>query len=485
MLKRLFFAGLSTETNTFSSIPTTADNFTVLRGEAQAVDPAQSEFRRRIFDPLTAQGCEIVFSLSASAPPGAPTQDSAYEALRDEILNDLKTALPVDAVLLSLHGAMVSQSILDCEGDILRRVRALVGPDIPVVSVLDPHAHLTDAMVEAASVLIFVKEYPHTDGIDRTEDAVRIIRAMLEEGVRPTPGVFDCRMLGFFPTQKPPMRDFVDSLFAREREPGVVSISFVMGFPWGDTPDTGAKTLVYTDGDPSLAERMAREIHDALWAIRDRTAPDLRPVDEVIGAMLAPRTGPLVVADFADNPGGGAPSDSTYLLRAMLEAGVTGAAIGLIYDPQAVRICHQVGVGGKIALRVGGKLGPASGDPVDLDVEIMGLRRDAEQDVLSLVRFAIGDTAWVRAEGVDIVMGSERIQMYDVSGFTHIGLDPTTRRVLVVKSSNHFHASFSRIAAEILYANTPGALSLNYAAVPYRRLGRPMWPLCEDPFSAP
>jgi len=191
-----------------------------------------------------------------------------------------------------------------------------------------------------------------------------------------------------------------------------------------------------------------------------------------------------VVADFADNPGGGAPADSTYLLRAMLDAGVQGAAIGLICDPEATRLCHAVGLGGRLDLRIGGKLGRASGVPVDLEVEVMGLQRQAMMDVLGLAQFPMGETAWVRGAGIDIILNTERIQMYDASGFSHLGLDPTRASVLVVKSSNHFYMSFSKLTDEILYVPGPGALNLNFGGIPYRHAPANLYPRVVDPFAA-
>ncbi len=241
--------------------------------------------------------------------------------------------------------------------------------------------------------------------------------------------------------------------------------------------------LAYTDGDPDQAARIARELHEELWAIKDQTLPPMTTVADAVARIPRSRTGPLVIADFADNPGGGAPSDSTHLLRAVLEAGLTGVAVGLFFDPQGVRLCHEVGVGGRLELRFG-KVGSASGPALDLDVEIKGLVRNARMDVLGLAELPMGDTAWVRAGGVDIVMSSERIQMYDQSGFGHIGIDPASLTALIVKSSNHFHASFSKIAGEIVYVRGPGALDLDFANLPYQRLVKPFYPRVRDPFSA-
>lgn len=484
MTRRIFFSGLATETNTFSNIPTTKESFAVARGQAIVEGPNAPPYLKALAAELRADGFELVAGLSAFAQPGAPTQQQTYEAFRTEILDGLRAAAPVAAVLLELHGAMVAQDCWDCEGDLLAHVRAEVGPDVPIGVVLDPHAHLTARMVEKASVMAFMKEYPHTDGPERTVDIVRIVRGMLDGTVKPTPAVFDCRLVGFFPTQIEPMRAFVDAMAAREGRDGILTCSFVHGFPWGDTPDTGAKVLVYADGDPAQAAKVARELFEEIWAIKDRTLPPMISIEAAIAEMRETRPGPLVVADFADNPGGGGPSDSTYLLRAVLEAGIEGAGFGLFFDPEAVRLCHEVGVGGKLELRIGGKIGAASGDPVDLKVEIMGLVKDARMDVFGSMTVPMGDTAWVRGQGVDIVLSSLRVQLYDRSGFTHIGIDPAALKVAVVKSSNHFSASFAPIAGKIVYVGGPGALDLDFANLGYKVFDAPYYPKLADPFAA-
>jgi microcystin degradation protein MlrC len=292
-------------------------------------------------------------------------------------------------------------------------------------------------------------------------------------------------MISFFPTQFEPMRGFVDRMMEREGRDGVLSASFIHGFAYGDTPHTGAKTLVYTDGDSVKAAAVAKELHSEIWAIRDQTMPTWVTVDEAICEMKLPRSRPLVVADFADNAGGGAPSDSTFLLRAALEADVQGLALGLLFDPEAVRACHQVGIGGQLDLRIGGKVGRNSGQPVDLDVEVMGLARDARMgDNKGDGGRPIGDTAWIRSGGIDIVLSTVRTQLRHQTGFSHIGIDPTKCSAIVVKSSNHFAASFAPIADKVIYVGGPGALDLDTSRLPYRNFTAPFYPKVTNPFGA-
>jgi microcystin degradation protein MlrC len=487
MSGKVFYSALMTETNSFSNIPTSYQSFVeggMQRGNGTVYDE-QGNVRfsmQPLLERVQGEGMELVAGLFADAAPGAPVQHGDYLRLREELLHALRQQLPVQAVFLSLHGAMMSTACDDCEGDLLREVRALVGPEVPIGAVLDPHAHLTDKMVEYADIMAFMKEYPHIDGLERSAEVLDILFAMLKGDLCPCAVVFDCQTTGFFPTQDQPMRGFVDSLFEREQQPGVLSISLVHGFPWGDTPQAGTKVLVYTDDDVMLGQAVAEEVGRDLARILPETGLKTITVERTIEQLCSysnhpngsdpQNVKPSVLADIADNPGGGAPSDSTFLLQAILDAGIRDVAIGLVFDPEAVKACHQVGVGGRLTLRIGGKISQFSGTPVDLDVEVLGVSCDSQMNVLDLVEMPMGDTAWVRGRGVDIVMGSVRTQMYAPDGFAHIGLDPSSRRALIVKSTNHFQAAFAPIAGEIHYVNTPGAINYNLKQIPYQKYQR-------------
>jgi microcystin degradation protein MlrC len=482
----LFFSSLMAETSSFTNLPTTYCDFApgLLRGEACLRDEAGGPRpgMAPLLDFAEARAWQVRAGITCHASVGAPVLHRDYVRLRDELIASARAARP-DAVALLLHGAMMSGECEDCEGDILARLRAEVGPEVPIVAVLDPHAHLTPAMVAQADLLVFMKEYPHTDGAERLREALAIAARMLDEGLRPMPAVVDCRLLGFFPTHAQPMRGLVDRLQAIERRPGVLSLSFVHGFPWGDMPEAGAKVLAYAEREQNVAQQVAEEVDAAVQAIRDATMPTMLSIAQAITLARQPGPRPLVLADVADNPGGGAPSDSTFLLRALIEAGVGNVALGLLYDPEAVRICHQVGPGARVLLRVGGKTGPASGDPVDCDVEVMALCTAAEMRIGDDASFPMGDTAWVRAHGIDIILCSIRVQLYHPDGFAHLGIDPAARDVLVVKSTNHFRAFFSGLAGEIHLVATPGAIDFDFRRLPYRRLTRPVYPLVADPFA--
>lgn len=477
----LFYSHLMTETNSFSNIPTSYESFEVggIRTGRDVLfdgDALRAEINP-IAEFAASRGFDLVGGLSATAAPSAPVQQTAYERLRNEILTRLAQAGQVRCVVLNLHGAMVSTECEDCEGDLLSCIRSQVGDGVPIGAVLDPHAHLTPGMVEAADFLIFMKEYPHTDGVERMVELLDLTGKLLDGEIDPVAHVEDCQLLGFFPTDRGPMRGFVDELSAVEREPNVLTASFVHGFPWGDTSETGVKMLIYTDQDQTLAKRVATDLKHNLWSIVDMVRPELISIEAAIAACRSGGEKPVILADIADNPGGGAPSDSTFILCAMLETGVQNAALGLLHDPVAVAYCHKVGEGGALNLRIGGKLGAFSGPPIDVEAQVLGVRQNQSMQVFQRVSFFMGDTAWIRVKGVDVVLSSQRLQMYAPDGFRHIGIEPAEYDVLVVKSSNHFRAFFSDIAGDIFDVATPGAISFDYAALPYKALKKPRHPL--------
>jgi microcystin degradation protein MlrC len=482
----LFTASLGTETNTFSPIPTGARLFAetaLVRAGAYGAAPnlfalPMIEFRDR----ARAKGWRVTESLATFAMPAGITVQRVYEGFRDEILADLARAMPVDAVLLSLHGAMVAEATESCETDLVQRIRAMVGPDVPIGVELDLHCHLTDELVAAASAIVIFKEYPHIDVRERAAELFGIVAAAVEGRAAPRMALFDCRMLGLYPTTVEPMASFLRKIRGLEGRDGVLSISIAHGFPWGDVAQAGTRVLVITDGEADASgadgSGLARTLGLELRELRPRIEAPWLPLDEALDRAMA-ADGPIVLADMADNAGGGAPSDSTFVLRAMLDRGMNDAALGCIWDPGAVALAFEAGAGARLRLRVGGKLGAMSGDPIDLDATVTRVVRDAVQDGLG-TKVGMGDSAAIRAGGIDIALTSKRTQAFTPSAFTSVGIDPAARRYVVVKSMNHFRAGFEPIAKAILYVAAPGAIDFDYTRVAYTRLQRPIYPLDAD-----
>jgi len=278
-------------------------------------------------------------------------------------------------------------------------------------------------------------------------------------------------------TSREPARSFVDRLQAMEGKGGVLSISIAHGFAWGDVPEMGTKVLVYADGDEAKARALARRLADELIGMRDRLAPPNPSIDEALDEALAVDGGTVVISDGADNPGGGAASDATFFLRRIVERGLRDVAIGPFWDPIAARIAIEAGEGARLALRIGGKVSPLSGDPIDLDCTVKAVRHDHEQTGLSNTRTFMGDSALVECAGVEILLCSLRNQAMGTDLFTGIACDLAAKKIVVVKSSQHFHASYSKIASRVIYAAAPGAVTLDVRTLPYHKVRRPKWPL--------
>lgn len=477
---RMFVAALGTETNTFSPIPTGVASFEEYIWHPAGTHPDEPTF---FTGPVIAarlrgqaEGFTVIEGLSAYAAPAGLTTALAWATLRDQVLDQLRAAMPVQVALVSLHGAMVAQGQDDCEGELLAAMRAITGPEVVIGAEVDPHCHLTPLMVESADILVFYKEYPHTDTYERAEELVTLALSTARGEIRPVMAMADCRMIGTFHTTREPVKGFVAAMQALEGKDGILSVSLAHCFPWADVPELGTRTLVVADGDLARAQALAGRLAQEVRAMAGNTAATMLSHEDGIARALAMPERPIVLADTADNAGGGAPSDSTFILKLLLDQGVQEVALGPFWDPVALRFCELAGVGSKLRLRLGGKVGPASGAPLDVEAEVLALHRNGRQ------RFSngwteLGDVAAIRVGGVDILLNTVRTQAFDPAMFTDYGIRLDDKKLIVVKSSQHFHARFAPIAAEVLWLDGPGALSQRFATLPYTRVSRPIWPL--------
>ena len=482
MKKRMFTAGFGHESNSFSPLPTGMPSFR----EYMLWRPGDAPLSYRGMEtgPLDAARAlvraesdwELVEGTLAYATPSAPLTRSTYETLRDEILGQMEAARPLDAVALSLHGAMLAEGYPDCEGDLLARVREVVGPGAAIGAELDLHCHISPAMIAAADVLVAFKEYPHSDYAVRGEELVSLLARCARGEIRPHTAVFDCHQIALYHTPVAPMRGFVDRMQALEREPGVLSVSAAHGFPWGDTPHIGTKVLVTTDGQPDLGAELAASLGAELCELRGRGTPPHLSLEEGLARAAAASEGPVVLADTGDNSGGGAANDSTFVARAMMEAGMHDAGIGPLWDPVAVDMCRAAGEGARLALRIGGKVGPQSGTPLDLEVKVVGLAENAHQTFAGEPS-PLGNVAGVRtAEGMGFVLNDLRTQAFGADLFSAAGLDPASFRYLVVKSAQHFYDGFLPVAREILYLASPGTMTHDVTRLPFAQRPPGLWP---------
>ncbi|HMN72789.1 MAG TPA: M81 family metallopeptidase [Rhodoblastus sp.] len=479
---RIFTAILGTETNTFAPLPTGLAQFEPIEptpgGPPDEVRHPFGMIVRAARERALKDGHEVLVGRGGFATPGGITTRHAYETLRDNLLADLKAALPIDLVALGVHGAMIADGYDDAEGDLIAHIRKIVGPDTIVAVELDLHGHLTKAKVDNSDILVFFKEYPHTDIYERAVEVVDLGVAAVEKRIKPAMSVYDCGLISVFHTSREPTRSFVDRIKALEGRDGVLSISLVHGFPWGDCPEFGTKVLVVTDDAKAKGDALAKELGEAVIAMREKTLANYLSADGAIDAAVS-HNGCVVVADSADNPGGGSAGDSTFVLKRLIERNVDSVALGPLWDPGSVELCFAAGPGARLPLRIGGKTSRASGDPVDVEAEVLACVPRAKMiDTFGHGAEAtapLGDAAAVRVGGIEIVLNQERTQaLGDV--FTPLGVDWRKKKLVVVKSSQHFYAAYAPSADAVLYAETPGSMTMDWSALPYRKRPDGLWP---------
>jgi microcystin degradation protein MlrC len=481
---KLLLAGLFNETNTFSPIPVGRKAFAdkLITRTPTADPPVPCTMPLHIWRAAgEAKGWDVVDSLAAWAQPAGMVGRAIYEEFRDIILEDVAHERP-DIVMLSMHGAMVADGYDDCEGDVMARIREILGADAIISLEIDPHCHLTEQMMEAATLIVCFKEYPHTDVPDRAHDLFALTVDAAEGRTCPVMRDFDCRMISMYPTQGPIMRAFVDDIMAAEGTDGILSLSLAHGFPYGDTATTGTRMLAIADGDADKAANAARDFGLRLWNSRDALRLRWPDISTALDRAQAATTFPVVLADTADNAGGGAPSDSTFVLQDVLARGMKDVAMAVYWDPVLVAMCMDAGVGARMRVRLGGKRSEASGEAVDLDVTVRAIRENMAQD-FGVVPSPFGTGVWIEADGVHLVVNTSRTQCLHPSLFTDLGIDLAHMKTVIVKSSNHFYAGFAPLASEVIHIASPGTLTADFASIPYAKRAPSYWPRVENPFA--
>jgi microcystin degradation protein MlrC len=424
-----------------------------------------------------AQGWELVPTLFAAASPCAHVTRDAYERIAKAIVDGIANAGPLDAVYLDLHGAMVSEHFDDGEGEILRRVRQVIGDKLPIVVSLDLHANVTPGMVHHADALIAYRTYPHVDMADTGRAAARHLALLLHDGRRLEKAF---RQLPFLIpiswqcTTDFPTKGIYEKLAAMESAT-VPTLSFCPGFPAADFADCGPSVFAYgtTKADAQAAvDRLAAivEGHE-----RDFEGRIYTPDEGVQLAMQLSKSArkPIIIADTQDNPGAGGDSDTTGMLQALVRNKATRAAIGAIYDPASAKVAHQAGIGASIKLSLGGKSGIPGDAPFEATFTVEKLSDGkfvAPGPYFGGRDMDMGPSACLRIDGVNVVVSSHKAQLADQAMFRYVGVEPTEQAILVNKSSVHFRADFEPIAEKLLICAAPGAMPADPASLPWTRL---------------
>ena len=493
---RVLSAELAHETNTFSILPTAfaqfeAQDLFLSHDSALAARGDSNTELAGFADAARAHGWELQHVLSAIAQPAGRVTREAFDRLAGAIVDAARQrAGELDGILLGLHGAMVTEDHDDGEGELLRRLRAVVGPALPIAVTLDLHANVTAAMCAHAQIIVSYRTYPHVDMRRTGRQAGDILQRTMAGEIRPYTLRAWLPMLDEVNggrTDVGPMLERLAQARAWEQDHGdVFAVSINAGFARADIAEIGPTVLVTAQGDRAAHQRFADGLADDIWARRHERINRFLRVEEA--AALArdwPGTGgPLVVADYADNPGGGAYGDATALLQALLDAGVDQACFGPVVDPETVQQLQEAPVGATVRVRLGGKTDARlGGGPLDLSATVR-LHSDgryfADGPMTGGLDKTWGPTVVLRVAGIDILVVSLPAQILDQAQFTAFGIEPAACRVVALKSMQHFRAAFEPMAGKVVVCDSGALCTPDYAALPYPHVPRPMFPLDQD-----
>ena len=406
-----------------------------------------------------AKGWRMIHAISATAQPAGPVTAEAFDRLASEIVEVARRHRDeLDGILLGLHGAMVTEASEDGEGELLERVRAVVGPELPIGITLDPHANVTRRMCALAQVIVSYKTYPHVDMRERGRQAAEVLGRAIAGEIRP-------RTLRV----GRPMLEEVNG-----------------GFGTADIAEVGPSVLVTCQGDEARHLAFAESLADEIWNHRHDVQNDYMSVEQAAKLCRDYRgdTGPIIVADYADNPGGGAYGDSTELLRALLAAGVKDCVFGPMVDAEAATELHRHKVGDTVRLRLGGKTDPRfGGGPLDLEARILLLGDGAyvgDGPMIGGLKGSWGRMAVIKVQDIEILVATAPQQALDLQQFRAFGIDPAAKRVVALKSMQHFRAAFEPISGKVIVCDSGALCTPDLAKLPYRKVPRPIFPLDRD-----
>jgi microcystin degradation protein MlrC len=479
---RIITGGVLHETSTFATGTTTVRDFEagkgVLRGSALFDMCRGANFCPGGFlEGADKHGFELVPLLWTFATPSGLIERASYDALKNEFLTGLRHErnLGIDGVLLDLHGAMVVDGIEDADADFMAAVRDTVGENIPVIVTTDLHSNHSAARIAACTAIIGYDTYPHVDMAERGREAADLMVRTVRGEVRPVSAIrlipliwsAECQV-----TAHPPMNEVMQRVFTTEQRPGILSVTLATGFPWADVANMGASIIVVADGDRALAQQTADELGDWIWARRERWYTTPFTVEQSLAEGEKTGRRPIILADMADNTGGGTPGDSTQVLRTFVEHDLHDALLLYLVDPEVAQQAHKAGPGAKLSVEIGGKSDPRQGPPVPLDVEVVAVsdgRFRYDGPMYSGSDGNLGASAWLRHRGVNIVVTSVRMQPLDQAFARSLGIDCAAMKYIAVKSAAHFRSGFERLGGPIFNVNAPAMHSHDYTHLTYQR----------------
>ncbi len=487
---RLVIAMMKHETNTFSPVPTPLERFggRGVHFGASAIEAFKGTNTpfAAFLDQARALKADVVTPLAADAPPSGPVDAKAYQRFTDAICEAVDKGC--DACLLDLHGAMVAESTDDGEGTLLARVRALK-PGLPIAVALDLHANMTDAMVDNCTAIVGYKTYPHVDMYAAGEHAGRIVLDAMAGKCRPVmvwgnrPMMPHTLRMG---TYVAPMKDLIDMAVAAEAE-GLLAVTVFGGFPLADIANAGLSVVTIADGDRARAEAARDRILDEAWKRREAFVYRSEPLAESVARAKRLADGPILLIDHADNCASGGTQDTVAVLREILRQGLEDVAVFAICDARAVAEMIKAGIGAELTVKLGGKVAmPAigrQGEPIEVTGRVRAITDGrfkvrgpmATGTISNMGRTVVFDTGTI-----EIVVTERNSEPFDLGSFRSVGIEPTERRYLMLKSRIHYRAGFAPIAKHIVECDGVGVTSSDMSLFKFRKVRRPVYPLDED-----
>ncbi|OAI45252.1 hypothetical protein AYO44_12955 [Planctomycetaceae bacterium SCGC AG-212-F19] len=486
---RIAIGQLWQESNTFNPLPTTRadfEQFGVMHGAELPERMADTNELGGFIQSLRSwpEHPEILGLVRLGAWPSGPATPETFRWLCDEFLGALQRHLPVDAVLLALHGALVADGVPDVEGAVLHAVRERVGPNVPVVATLDLHANVTRQMVEAADALVLYHTYPHIDVFETGVRAAAVLRRILIDGARPVSAFQKLPLV--VPAERSNTQDpasvsygFRKQLEALEADRRYLTAGLATVQPWLDIPDLGSAVLVVADGDAPGATSACAQLAGAVWNSRREYLPQLVPAADAVREAHQPGDGLVVLSDSADATTSGAPGDSTHVLAELLKYDWPRPALVTLVAPEAVALARQHGVGAALTLSLGGMRDPRFSHPLTVSVQVGHLfdaRFVMSGHLGKDLAINMGPSAILRHGNVYIVATSYSGPHFAPQLFQTAGLDPFAASVLVAKSPCGFRAAYQERARKIILVQAPGCAPSDFWNYPYQQIPRPMWP---------
>lgn len=482
---RVAVGGIYHESNTFFAHPMTLADFAEgqLHYEAEILShwPGTSSEMAGFLEGAERFGFQVVPTLMAWGMPSGAVTSETFETLVGDLVTRLRIVAPLDGVLLSLHGAMVSERYPDADGEILRRVRAAIGPQVPLIATLDFHANLTEEMVRWPDAMVGYKTYPHIDQVERGLEAVEILRRMLQNGLHPQMALARRPLLAHIlsqSTERAPMAEVMAAAASGEKKPGILNLTVAAGFPYTDVPKAGFAVLsVAETKESAIAE--AENLADMVWNRRQDFSSDLIEPAAAVAEAIRQSQGLTVLVDVGDNIGAGTPGDGTILLAELLKQGARDALV-MLCDPEACAKAIAAGVRQEITMQVGGKFDCHHGEPVEITAKVRRLSDGIFRNIGPMRHGVLEDqgrTAVLDTGGISVILTERRMPMWNLEQLRVLGVEPTRLRIVSIKAAIAYRAAYEPIATKIIEVDTPGLSAADVRRFHYTKLLRPIYPL--------